>query len=1257
MEYRLLGSLEVLDASGQPVALGGTRQQTVLGSLLLRAGETVPLERLVDELWEKPPDTAAKTVQVYVSRLRRLLSPGAIESRSGGYALRLEDDRLDLTQFEQLADAGRTALGGAEWERAASLLGDALALWRGPALGGLSAEPLRREAERLEEARLQVLEDRVEADLGRGREREVVAELRALVAEHPFRERLRAQLMRGLYAAGRQAEALEVYRETRTLLDEELGLEPGAELRELERRMLSHDPTLEHVATATAPPPAAATLEAAEPIRARRPATVVFADVVESTALGEQLDPESVHRILERYSETATTILERHGGTVEKFIGDAIVGFFGLTEVHEDDAQRAVRAAVELRDAVAELCDELRRTHGIELGVKIGVNSGDVFVGAGTRREMFATGDAVNVAARLEQHANDGEILLGARTFRLVEEIVDADPLEPLAVKGRKALVSAWRLLDLSSAEPLSHRHQVPFVGREHQLEEVRKALARVRDERSCLLCTIVGPAGMGKSRLAEEFVGELDGSATVAVGRCLSYGEAITYHALAEILQELVGREPDRRIAELVGDDAELVGRRVRATMGLDQDIAPAEETFWAIRRLFESAAAERPLVAIVDDLHWGEPLLLDLLEYLAGFSAGAPILILCLARSELFEARPSWAAGEVVALDALAEPEARKLVHAIGEGEIEPPEEARIVRTAEGNPLFLEQLVATRTECGDEHLPPNVQAVLTARVASLDPRERRVLEHASVEGRNFRWNVVAELLPEEARESLGRDLMALVRRQLIEPDPSVFAGEDGFRFSHVLIREAVYEGLPKEVCADLHERLADRLRGGGEDEVVGHHLEQAFRARSQLGLVGEREWELAREAQTRLEAAAQKVLLGGDPDAAADLLARAVSLLPVDDPSRVGLLPRLGAAFFEAGRFTEADEVLTEAIDRAGDDALLEARARLEQQFVRLQAEGAIDEPDRVAQDTLRVFEAHGDLRGQSRTWCLRAMVDWIHGQAAKADEGWRRAADLARRAEDELELFEMLAWRASAAPIGPTPVTEAIATCTEIREEVDGSPLATAQMLPPLASLYAMQGDFETARSLVQEANTLLVELGRIYTVALSHHDATVEFLAGQPAAAEQRLRTAYERLDELGEKAFAASTASMLAQAVYCQERYDEAEQFCSASREAAAADDLSAQVEWRGVAAKLLARRDRNAEAETLAREAVELVEQTDFLRHHADALLALGDVLALGGEPQQAATAFRAGLELYQQKGDTVMAERAHERLDATGLA
>ena len=368
MEYRVLGSLEVLDGSGERVPLGGTRQQTVLGSLLLRAGRTVPLDLLVEELWEKPPETAAKTVQVYVSRLRRLLSPGAIESRAGGYALVIDGDRLDLTRFERLADEGRSALGAADCERAASLLREALALWRGPALGGLPAEALRREADRLEESRLQVLEDRLEADLARGREREVVPELRALVAEHPFRERLRAQLMRGLYAAGRQTDALEVYRETRTLLDEELGLEPGAELRAARapdaqprpgaRARRSGERAPHHYHAVAGPSPH-------EPVRGRRPTTVVFADVVDSTTLGELLDPESVHRILERYSEIARKILERHGGEIEKFIGDAVVAFFGMTELHEDDALRAVRAAIELREAVTATP---RRADGGERG-------------------------------------------------------------------------------------------------------------------------------------------------------------------------------------------------------------------------------------------------------------------------------------------------------------------------------------------------------------------------------------------------------------------------------------------------------------------------------------------------------------------------------------------------------------------------------------------------------------------------------------------------------------------------------------------------------------------------------------------------------------------------------------------------------------------------------------------------------------------------------------------------------------------------
>ena len=949
MEYRVLGSLEVLDDSGERLPLGGPRQQTVLGSLLLRAGHTVTLQRLVGELWETPPETAAKTVQVYVSRLRRLLSDGAIESRSGGYALRLDGDLFDLEQFELLAEEGRAALTRADSEQAAVLLRKALALWRGPALDGLAAQALRQEAERFEELRLHVLEDRLDADLGRGQDRDLIPELRTLVAEHPFRERLCAQLMLALYRTGRQTDALEVYRETRTRLADELGLEPSAELRNLERRMLAHDPDLEP-ARSELPPTAARVAPPArrEPVRARRPVTVVFADVVDSVTLGEFFDPESVHRILERYSEIALEIVERHEGEIEKFIGDAVVGFFGLTKLHEDDALRAIRAAVELRDAVMVFRDELVEAGGIEFSISIGVNSGDVFVGGGAGRDTFATGDSVNVAARLEQRAEAWEILLGDRTYRLVEGAVRVEPLEPLKVKGRRAPVRAWRLLELTADEAVVAR-STPFVGREREREELREAFALARDEGTCRLCTIVGPAGIGKTRLAREMVGEASEAATIAVGRCLSYGEAITYQPLIEIVRQLVGDDPGRGIPKLMGpgEESELVARRIRSLVGISAETAPAEETFWAVRKLFEAVAVERPLIVGFEDVHWAEPLLLDLIEYLVAFSTGRALFLLCLARPELLESRPTWAANDgnrsLTTLEALPEVEARKLVHSLASSELEPVEAARIVRTAEGNPLFLEQLVANEEERGEAAtLPPTIQAVLAARIAGLEPAERIVLERASVEGRNFRWSSVAALLPESEGETLGENLMALLRRQLIQPSPSASSVEDAFRFTHVLIQEAAYDGLPKEVRAELHERLARRLEESPDnpDELVGLHLEQSYRCRAELGLVGEHERQLASEAAARLEAAGHKAFVLGDPAACGILLERAASLLPPEDPRRLALLPTLGAALFEAGRLTDADRVLTEAIERSAGDELLEARARVEQQFVRLQA-----------------------------------------------------------------------------------------------------------------------------------------------------------------------------------------------------------------------------------------------------------------------------------------------------------------------------
>jgi class 3 adenylate cyclase/tetratricopeptide (TPR) repeat protein len=1264
MEYRVLGSLEVLDRSGHRLPLGGAKQQTVLASLVLRAGRTVPLERLVDELWERPPKTAAKTVQVYVSRLRHELE-GAIESRRGGYALVLDGDDLDLTQFEQIAGQGRSALDAGDCERAARLLENALAIWRGPALSGLTSKSLRLEAERLEELRLQALEDRLEADLGRGRGREVVAELRSLVAEHPLRERLRAQLMLALYRSGRQSDALDVYRETRALLADELGLEPGEDLRRLERQMLAHDPELEPVGSelpsiTTAAPIAAP--PAQEPFRGRRPATVVFADVVDSTTLGELLDPESVHRIFEEYSEIAREIFERHGGEVEKFIGDAVVAFFGLTELHEDDALRAVSAAVELREAVMVLRDDLATATGIELGIRIGVNSGDVFVGGGAGRETFATGDSVNVAARLEQEARAWEILLGDGTYRLVAGGVRAEPLDPLAVKGRSAHVHAWRLLELIGPEQVVTRPTTPFVGRGPEREALREAFELAREERTCRLCTIVGPAGIGKTRIAREVISEVGRDATVAVGRCLSYGEGVTYRPLIEIVRQLAGDDLEEIIPTLIGEreTADLVVQRMLGLVGLSDVTVPAEETFWAMRKVFEAVAAERPLILCFEDVHWAEPLLLDLIEYLVGFSTGTPLFVLCLARPEILETRPSWAVNEgprtVVALHALSNEDAQALVLSLASGELEREGADRIIRTAEGNPLFLEQLVAADEERGETaSIPPSIQAVLAARIASLDGAERAVLERASVEGRSFTWSSVGALLSESDRAALGKHLMALVRRQLIQPDPSASSVEDAFRFTHVLIQEAAYDGLPKEVRADLHERLARQIDANpdSEDEVVGFHLERSYNWRAELGLVGERERSLAAEATVRLERAGHKAFVLGDPAACGKLLERAVSLLAPDDAARLALLPTLGAALFEAGRLADADRVLTEAIERAAGDELLGARARVEQQFVRIQAEGggSIAEREHVVEMALRVFERYGDELGRCRAWCLRALGDWIRGQVAKADEAWRQGAEHARRARDERELFEILAWRASAAPIGPTPVPQAINRCAEIRAQVQSSPLAVAQMLPPYAALYAMQGEFEAARSLVSEANAIHGELGRMYTVGLAHFEATVEMLAGQPAVAEQRLRRAYDRLDEMGEKALLATTAAMLSEALYLQDRLEEAEAFCRASCAAASAEDLSAQAEWRGVQAKIHARRDLTEEAEALAREAVELVADTDFLGNRGKALLDLGEVLQLCEDTVSANASIRAALEVYEQKGDRVSAERARSRL------
>jgi class 3 adenylate cyclase/tetratricopeptide (TPR) repeat protein len=999
--------------------------------------------------------------------------------------------------------------------------------------------------------------------------------------------------------------------------------------------------------------------------------SVVFADVTASTALAERLDPESFHDVLDQYCATCTSAVERHGGQVAKFIGDAVVGVFGLPTVHEDDALRAVRAALEIRSAVAALSETLMRDRGIELGCAMGVNTGEVFAAPGAAAQaQYPAGDTFYVAARLQQMAQGGEILIGEQTHGFVEQAVRTEPLGPTVLKGRSARVSVWRAIELRPLnDALFPAPSTPFVGRDAELGELRRLLAEVRETSTCHISSAVGPPGIGKSRLIRELRGVVDHETTAVLGRCVAYGQGATYRPLADIVRGLGDGDPRSMLLEILHDDerADVVVNRLLGAIGSAEGAAPPDETSWAVRRLFEALARRRPLIAVFEDLHWAEPTLLELIEYVAESSIGFPILLLCSARAELLEHRPAWAERpnhKLLELKPLPTADASELAGFLGAEELRSPTLARIVERAEGNPLFLEQLVAVQREHGQAAtLPPSIRAVLAARIDALEPRERLVLEYASVEGRSFHSAAVVELLPEGERSDITPTLLSLVRRQLIKPASAEVAGEDAFRFAHALVREAAYEGLPKRIRAECHERVGDWLTTTGDpaDEVVGYHLEQAHRHWNELGFLGPRVEAVGRAAATRLESAARDALRRGDFPAASALLERAASLLPPEDPARIALLTRIGTAFFEAGRLADADRVLDEATDMAGrvGQRGLESSARVERQFVRLHRDPsseAVEDARQAADNALQVLDERVDDLGHSRAWCLRAAIDWLQGQAASADDAWARAAVHARRADEQWELVSILGWRASAALYGPTAVREAIDQCTAIREQCRTSAVAVAFTLYPLAALHAMVADFDNARSLIHEGNSILEEVGGTAMLSAPAHDeATVEMLAGRPEIAEERLRVGYRRLEEMGEHALLSTSAAMLAQAIYAQGRVDEAERFCVVSEQTGAVDDLSTQALWRSVRAKIHARQGQSEQGQALAREAVRLVERTDLLCDHGDALLDLAEVLRLDPRPSahEERTLVQKAVVLYQLKGNLVSVDRAQSLLSA----
>jgi class 3 adenylate cyclase/tetratricopeptide (TPR) repeat protein len=1032
----------------------------------------------------------------------------------------------------------------------------------------------------------------------------------------------------------------------------------------------------------------------APPRSARKVVTVLFSDVIGSTRLSERLDPESLRQVMTRYFEEMKAALEAHGGTVEKFIGDAVMAVFGIPVLHEDDALRAVRAAVEMRERLAKLNAELERDRGVQILTRTGINTGEVVAGDPATGQTLVTGDAVNVAARLEQAAQPGEILIGEPTYRVLRDAVSAEPLSPVAVKGKDDPVAAFRLLDvLPGAEAVRRRLDSPMVGRDRQLGLLRQTFQSAVADRACHLFTVIGSPGVGKSRLVHEFVNGVQSEALVLRGRCLPYGDGITYWPVAETVKDAAGiadqDDPDIAISKIGAliptDERDAVADRLMQAMGLAEATAPAEEIAWAFRKLLQSLARTGPVVVVFDDIQWAEPTLLDLIDHVADWSRDAPILVVAIARQELMDVRSGWAGGKhnatTIQLEPLPEQDCEVLVeNLLGLALLPIVAKSRIAEAAEGNPLFVEQVLSMLIDDellrrDDGHwvptadlttipIPPTIHALLGARLDRLGAEERQVIERASVVGKVFYQGAVSELAPEPLRPTVGSHLMTLVRKDLIRPDEAGFVREPTFRFRHILIRDAAYGGMPKETRAALHETFAAWLaRTAGErvteyEEILGYHLEEAHRYRVELGTADERMRSLAERGARYLASAGRRAMNRSDLSAADSLLGRAAELLPRDAAERPDLLLDLGQVLIDLGEFGRADHVMQEVIHRARSTGArgTELRAQLIQAS-RSDSQEPWGGRQSLADVAIPFFEQSGDDRGLFEANWVVGAVHWVQGRSEGSERVLPGLLELARRIRDPRRISAVLHWHAGALVWGPTPAEDGLRICKSLLAEAEGSRFAEGSILSARAALEAMQGRAEEARASAARARAIMEDLSPTVfgTMLLATRVGLAEEVLGDLDAAERIMRPAVDWLARRQEKAFLSTVAPQLGRLLAELGRVDEAEELARLGEETAPPDDYVSQVLWRQALSRVLARRGEIEEAERVARQALALTEGVDYLWTMANTWTCLAEVLQLSGRLDEAAAAFREALALWERKGNVVSAARLREALSALG--
>ncbi len=1017
-----------------------------------------------------------------------------------------------------------------------------------------------------------------------------------------------------------------------------------------------------------------AALAAPEPAReARKVVTVVFADITGSTGLGEHLDPEALRSIMGRWFEAMSAVLERHGGSVEKFIGDAVVAVFGVPVVHEDDALRAVRAAAEMQTDLAALNGALLTERGLEIGMRVGVNTGPVVVGDARAGGSRATGDAVNVAARLQQAAEPGETLVGDSTWRLIRDAVETGEPRQVQVKGRDEPVTVRRLIAVDQAAEAIHRRVGgPMVGRDRELGILRAAFERSVVEERCVLVTVLGSAGVGKSRLVHEFLTAARTDAAVLRGRCLPYGQGITWYPVAELLHSAVGldeeAEPaavmDRLRDRLAGvEDAAVILAQLAEPIGIASNPAPVEEIFWAIRRLLEHLATSGPTVIVLDDLQWAEPAILDLIEHLADWVHGVPLFLLAMARPELLDLRLGWGGGKPDATTFLLEPlpsaETEHLVEALLEGaSITTLARERIAAAADGNPLYVEQVIEMLLDDGlvergptgavvvgdleTISVPPTIQALLAARLDRLSDGERRTIERAAVVGKEFGQRDVSELTPTAARADVASQLMGLVRKELIRPDRRRDVSGETYRFRHLLIRDAAYDSLPKLERAELHEQFADWLeQTAGDrlaelDEITGYHLDQARTYRLALGPDDERTRALALRAGRRLAAAGRRNADRDEVQTAVRLMTQAEALLSEDPAARFAtLIDLLYVGFDEDLAASLKVAELAEEVARAIDD-LAVRRAQLWISLVRAFADPSflISKIRSEAESAARAFEAAGDVDATLDASLAMVNVDlglahW-HETASSARLGLERATAAGRERYRE----DFASWLSAALVWGSSDATESLADIERMLGSTSRR-LTRASLLESMALLRAFLGDASGAEALHLEAVAVWDDLGqgrnefRHAWIRYALDDFPTALLLAQETSAD------FERRGETGRR---STIVGLEAWILALTGEDEDASRVADESRRLGSEDDAVTQILWRAAASVVLARRGEVREADRVSAEGVAIADGTDS--HDAGtAWLARAQVLSILGRPAEASEAARRSKEIWSAKG------------------